>query len=180
MAVDPCFLGFLRDVVDIWRPRVAVDGRGLLEAGVYELRETAVPCALQPLRASVVSAVTGQVGQTSHVAYLEPTDLATGDLVVERRTHAPVTEDANAGDQTLRLETAEGMGGWAVVGEGAEAELVLVQAVVGGVATLSWPVERAHAAGTGVWFSDCYEVIEACDEAGAGHHLRVGLKQWGG
>jgi len=26
MAVDPCFLAFLRDVVDIWRPKAAVDG----------------------------------------------------------------------------------------------------------------------------------------------------------
>jgi hypothetical protein len=180
MAVDPCFLAFLRDVVDIWKPTATVNGRGLLEQGAYELRESAVPCALQPLRASLVAALTGQVGRISHVAYLEPTDVVAGDLLVERRVSAVLAADAHAGDRTIRLQADDGNGGWAVIGEGAEAELVLIEGVMGGEAQLSRPLAKAHAAQSFVWFSDCHEVVEVCDEAGAGHHLRLGLKQWGG
>lgn len=180
MAVDPCFLAFLRDVVDIWRPIATVNERGLLGAAVYELRGDAVPCALQPLRTSVVDSLTGQVSQESHVAYLEPTEIAVGDLVVERRGSVRLTDAVGAGSQSLSVDGDAVSGGWAVVGDGEGSELVLVETVVGNELQLSQPVGLSHGAGDRVWLAGCYEVVEARDEAGAGHHLRVSLRQWGG
>jgi hypothetical protein len=180
MAVDPCFLAFLRDVVDIWRPRTAVSEQGLLVPAAYELGEGAIPCALQPLRSSVTEALTGRLGQESHVAYLEPTAVAVGDLLVERRSSGYLAAQVEAGDECLYVSGSSMSAGWAVVGEDCDCELALIQSVEDGLAQLSAGVARDHAEGAAVWQVGCYEVVEARDEAGAGHHLRVSLRQWGG
>jgi hypothetical protein len=180
MAVDPCFLAFLRDVVDVWRPRATVGENGLLGGAAYQISAQALPCALQPTRASVVDALTGQVSAESHVAYLEPTDVAAGDLMVERRTSAQLTDAATAGSQFLPVDTTSVETGWAAVGEGENCELVLIETAASGQADLSAPLTMDHASGNVVWMLGCHEVVEVRDEAGVGHHLRVSLRQWGG
>lgn len=175
---DPCFEGLLRDVVSIRRPEVALSPGGSPRTPVYGFLTGDVPCSLQPVSSTFRDTLIGALERITHVAYLQPTDLRPGDLLVEHLMADALSEAASEGDQTVKVVggTEFSVGDGLEVGGGEGSELSLSTWISNGTIGLSTPLEFSHEAGSPVSSIVGYEVLGVWDEAGYGHHLRATLR----
>lgn len=175
---DPIFAALLHDIVSVRRPVVELSPAGSPQTPVYEFVVDEAPCALQPATSTAASTVIGSVERATHVAYLQLSGVCVGDLLVERIGADALSVACSAGDQTVTVSdgSAFAAGDRLEIGIGGSSELALASSVVGDEIMLFAPLRVGHEEGESVSRVVAYEVLGSCDEAGAGHHVRVGLR----
>ena len=168
---DRCFEAYLRDVVSVLKSQ--------LVNGINRCMEIAigVPCRLHPKTGEWDQVSVGPVTGEKWVGYLGAMDIEAGDFLVERTPVDVLAFEAASGAFEIQVlqpdlwETQMQI----CIGNGETFEFAMVTGVEDSTIYLDSALSFDHAAADEVSGALVYEVLNAMDEAGAGHHLRLEL-----
>lgn len=176
---DYLFEEILNKQANLTRPQVAVDTQHLPREPQYYLLQAALAVRLRPVRAGLDDSLLGRFPQATAVGYALPGDLRSHDQLGVVLASTVLSEAASAEAQTLSLESATAVEAGSRLhlrDEEAFAEVV-VESVQGDTVTLREILPTEFPAEATVEVVESYQVLAAEDGGGAGHHLRLALRQ---
>jgi hypothetical protein len=172
---DATFEALLTEIAQIARPVVLLDADGGPATPIYEPTGESVRVRIAPARAGSRDGLLGRTEEATHVIYAAPADLRVADRLIVRPVVTSLSADVEAGASVLPVTATEGLRDGQRVEIGGE-ELT-VAAVGAGEIRVTPAVTSDYEAGEALSVVVRYEVLGVADEAGAGHHLRLGATE---
>jgi hypothetical protein len=175
---DYLFDEILNRRAHVTRPAVPVGADGLAGEPIYSLVGS-VALRVRPVRASLDASLLGAWPAATVVAYLEPGVVQALDRVAVVVTATALAAAASAGLTAIGLEEATGLqtGSRLQLTAAADFFETVVETIADTTVTLRDALPTAFPAGASVEAVTSYEVLGVEDAAGAGHHVRAGMRQ---
>ena len=176
---DSTFHAMLIHEVEVQRPSVGLDAEGAPKTPVYATQTADAACRLAPASAVSRDDLLGRDEEATHVVYLEPMDLRSGDRLCVRPVRTELAAKAERDDAVLVVGDTTGLwvGMEVEIGPAGEAELAHVVSATGTALTITPALAADHDAGQPVCQIRRYEVLTVEDAAGAGHHLKATIRE---
>jgi tRNA-binding EMAP/Myf-like protein len=178
--VDPVFASLLIHNVTVKRPTESKTGELNLGAADYEdVYPNAVPARVVPARSTIDAGILGAFPDATHLAYCGIIDAAPGYLIERTLASSALAAPAAPGATQVSVASSTDFRVGHVVELGAEpeSERAHVVEVQVGMLRLQSPIVHAFAEGDPVRAVLRFDVLGVEDEAGAGHHLRLTLRE---
>ena len=178
--MDSTFRQLLRHEVTLQRPVSGTTAGGNVTGVTYEdVYADAQPARIVPVRTLLSGGILGAFPEATHVLYCEPLDLKAGYRVERELAATALAQAAQAGDEEIAVADDTGLQQGHVIelSAGEVTEAAEVRGVGDDLLALAGPLAHGFSVGTPVRAALRYDVLGVEDEAGAGHHLRVVLRE---
>ena len=178
--MDPVFASLLIHNLTVRRPIESKTGELNLGAADYEdVYPNAVPARVVPARATIDAGILGAFPDATHLAYCGIIDAAPGYLIERMLASSVLAAPAPPGATQVSVASSADfrVGHVAELVAASESERAHVVGVQVGTLSLQSPLVHGFAQGDLVRAVLRFDVLGVEDEAGAGHHLRLTLRE---
>ncbi len=177
---DVAFLRTLIHEVAIKRPLTGSTGDGGLESAVFtDVYPTRKRCRIMPVTGSSHPSILGRFPDATHVMYCEKLDVRPNYRIELELANTVLSVEADVGATYLTVQSTLGLeiGSIIEVSDGVQMDQTRVNSMDMNVLEIEPPLAHAYAAGSTVRAVRTFDVLTREDEAGAGHHLRVIMRE---
>lgn len=177
---DAAFLRTLIHEVAIKRPLAGSTGDGGLESVVFsEVYPTRKRCRVMPVTGASHPSILGRFPDATHVMYCEKLDVRPNYRIELELANTALSLDADAGATHLTVQSTLGLetGSIIEVTDGEQTDQARVNNVDMNILEIEPALTHAFATGSTVRAVRTFDVLTREDEAGAGHHLRVIMRE---
>ena len=177
---DTAFLSTLIHEVAIKRPIAGSTGDGDLQSTDYaDAYPDRKRCRIMPAGGGTDPGLLGHFPDATHVMYCEKLDVRPNYLIELELASTTLGVDADPGATELTVASTTGLdvGSLIQIADETHTDEAQVTLVDVDVLHIEPALTYGYAAGSGVRSARTFDVLSVGDEAGAGHHLKVIMRE---